>query len=196
MARAMSDYDIGMKMVEEEELYLFFEAYEVATGEKLQIASSRERPDFLCSRPSGRIVGVELTAVIPPAGFWGDVHPSTALDTIVDAIDKKEGKRRTGQWAQRRNTILVLQLSRCPLSELAPYLEGVGPGEFTGHGFREVLIADHSELDAYGAVELFGLYPKRLWGHHEWYSGEALRLTGCRFQTVYDDEKSQSSSRS
>jgi hypothetical protein len=163
----MSDYELGMKMVEEEELYLFLEAYELVTGDKLQIASRRERPDFLCLRPSGRIVGVELTAVIPQAGFWGDVRPSTALEALVDTIDRKDAKRRTGQWAQRGNTILVLQLQRCPLHDVASYLEDLGPQEFTGHGFREVLIADHSELDAYGAVELFGLFPRRLWGHHE-----------------------------
>jgi hypothetical protein len=57
------------------------------------------------------------------------------------------------------NTILVLQLHKCPLHDIGRYLEDVGPAEFTGHGFREVLIADHSELDAYRSVELFGLLP-------------------------------------
>jgi hypothetical protein len=159
-------------MVEEQDLYLFTEAYEFATGERLEIASWRERPDFLCRRPSGRIVGVELTAVMPPTGFWGDARPLTALETLSDAIDKKEGKRRTGQWAQRRNTILVLQLHGRPLDDLARHLNDLGPKEFTAHGFREVLIADHSELDAYGVVELFGLFPRRLWGHHERYRGK------------------------
>jgi hypothetical protein len=58
----------------------------------------------------------------------------------------------------------VLALS---LSQLTPYLEDLGPEEFTEHGFQEVLIADHSGLDAYGDVELFGLFPKTLWGYHE-----------------------------
>ena len=177
MGRGMSDYDLGMKMVEQEELYFFFEAYEVATGQKLEMVSSRERPDFLCRRPSGRIVGVELTAMVPEPGFWGDVHPRLALEALVDAIDKKEGKRSTGEWAQRRNTLLVLQLHRCPLHDLARYLEDVGPAEFTGHGFREVIIANYSEFDAYRAIELFGLFPKRLWGHHEWYRGKPYLIT-------------------
>ena len=102
----------------------------------------------------------------------GRCPPRTALESLADTIDRKDGKRRTGEWAQRGNTILVLQLHRCPLSDLVPYLEDVGRWEFTGHGFREVVIADHSELDAYGAVELFGLFPRRLWGHHERYRGK------------------------
>jgi hypothetical protein len=162
----------GTKMVEEEHLYLFLDAYKLVAGEELQIVSPRERPDFLCRRPSGPIVGVELTAVIPDAGLWGDVDPYTVLEALVAAIDKKEGKRRAGEWAERRNTILVLQLHRCPLNDIVRYLEDAGPPEFADHGFLEVFIADHSELDAYRAVELFGLFPTRLWGHHERYRGK------------------------
>ena len=59
----MSDYELGMKMVEEEELYLFFEAYELLTGETLQIASQRERPDFTGA--------MALLAVLLQE--WGDI---------------------------------------------------------------------------------------------------------------------------
>jgi hypothetical protein len=172
----VNDYELGMKMVEEEDLFLFLDAYEVVTGQKLGIAVWGERPDFICRRPNGKLVGVELTAVrrdpesavadrIMRGSEFADEYET--LDRIFWAIERKDRKRGTGDWRLRRDTILVLQLMDCPLSELSAFLEDADPSDFGGHGFKEVWIADHSELDAYGNVELFGLYPRRLWGHFE-----------------------------
>ena len=33
-------------------------------------------------------------------------------------------------------------------------------------GFSEVWIADHTETEEYGTVELFGLFPEKYWGFH------------------------------
>ena len=45
--RGITDHELGMKMVDTEELYLFLEAYEQVTGEALELRSPAERPDFL-----------------------------------------------------------------------------------------------------------------------------------------------------
>jgi len=177
----MSDYELGMKMVEEWHLELFREAYEVATGQRLTLVGLGERPDFICRRPNGRLVGIELTQVVrDPASATADsilrgrefADAYETSDRIYATIQQKERKRSTGQWRQRDRTVLVLTVMDCPLSELAPFLDGLGPEDFGPHGFSEVFISDHSELDAYGAVELFGLHPRRLWGHFEWYRGK------------------------
>src|SRR5712691_6092715 len=107
-----------MKMVEEEELLLFIDAYVVATGQKLKIAGSGERPDFFCRRPNGRLVGVELTDIRRHPGAAVDdeifrrrefADEYDTVERICSAIEKKERKRTTGNWGLRQNTMLVLQ---------------------------------------------------------------------------------------
>jgi hypothetical protein len=58
----MSDQQVGKKIVEEHGLGFFLAAYEDATGERLEVLGSSERPDFLCRRENGDPVG-ELTSV-------------------------------------------------------------------------------------------------------------------------------------
>ena len=59
----MSDQQIGKKEVEREELYPFLEAYEWVTGESLSLVESGENPDFVCKRPDGSEVGIELSKI-------------------------------------------------------------------------------------------------------------------------------------
>ena len=47
----MSDQYIGQKMVEEEDLYHFLDAYAEVTGQALEVVGCGERPDFICRRP-------------------------------------------------------------------------------------------------------------------------------------------------
>jgi hypothetical protein len=172
----VSDHELGKKIIEEEELNLFLEAYAGATDECLTLEARGERPDFLCRRPSGQRVGIELTrAMRAPDVAQGVLILSndpfadagSTLDRIVGAIEHKDSKRSTGDWSCRDRTILVLQVD-CPLSELAPRLEDYGPEEFAeDHGFEEIWVSDQAELDAYGAVEVFCLYPEDLWGYYE-----------------------------
>jgi hypothetical protein len=56
----MPDSNIGKKMVEEEQLHHFLAAYEAVCGDHLTVISNGERPDFICQRSSGDIVGIEL----------------------------------------------------------------------------------------------------------------------------------------
>src|SRR6266545_3583255 len=120
-----------MKMVEEQEMYLFLDAYRVSLGETLQIRNASERPDFICEREDGRVIGVELTKVMRnPRSASSDLtvwqrefmEPYDAVEAIVNAILQKESKRGAGNWTCSEDTILVLQMSDRPLSDLAQYM--------------------------------------------------------------------------
>jgi hypothetical protein len=62
--------------------------------------------------------------------------------------------------------MLVLQLVDGSLDVLRHLLDGMND-EFEDHGFAEVWLADYSGLEAYGDIELFGLFPNQWWGHHQ-----------------------------
>src|SRR5262249_28016232 len=91
--------------------------------------------------------------------------PHDVADRLIQTIERADAERRTGPWRCRDQTILVLQVIDCPLSELAPLLDSIGPGHFANHGFAEVFVADHAEL-AHRKLEVFGLHPRRRWGHY------------------------------
>lgn len=180
----MSDTELGKKMVEEEDLYLFLEAYEATTGEVLTSSSLErsERPDFLCQRPDGKVIGVELTKVMrdPESASWNNIMNKTEFRDVWDASDniyftaeRKGQKLKVGNWQHPDNTILILQVMDCPLSDLHCYLEyGYSPEDYANIGFSEIWVADYSEIDVYSVIELFCLYPERWWGYHKRWRGK------------------------
>jgi hypothetical protein len=165
--------EMGQKMIEEFHLGYFLDAYEWVTGERLCVARSRERPDFVCQRPDGSYVGIELTRVVrdPEAGWSDEVFSHQEYMSAPDAIFRincaivvKDEKRRSGRWLHPDATILVIQLMDCPICDVGLDLL---PEDVDPHGFIEVWVADFTGLDAYGDIELFGVYPPQWWGHHE-----------------------------
>jgi hypothetical protein len=171
--RHKSESERSKKMHEEIELDHFLEAYQWVMDERLQVMVARERPDFLCARPDGSIIGVELVKIVrdPESAFADEVlfgrermKPDDALNRISDVVCRKEEKRRQSGWLHPESTILVVQLMDCPTANLA---WGLAPENFDPHGFEEIWLADFSEMEAYGTVELFGLYPEHLWGRYE-----------------------------
>lgn len=172
----MSDQDLGKKMVEEEELSYFLEAYKGAVYEYLtcDLFGRSERPDFICKRPDGTPVGVELVKVmrdqrdaqadlvLDAREFMDGGH---AMDMAYFMLRRKEKKRRQADWGLPDNTILVLQFVDCPISDL--YLEDDIKGDYESHGFDEIWIADYTGLEPYGDIELFCLYPTEWWGYYE-----------------------------
>lgn len=173
----MSEQEFGKKMVEGMDADLFFEAYEEATGEALGLIQGSERPDFICERPDGTAVGLELTKVMrsPLAAWWDRIQYEREFrdisDTclaITEAAECKSIKLAAEPWRHRDNTILVLQVMDCPFPDLHGYLaDALSPTDFGNMGFVEVWAADYSDLDMYGTVELFGLYPESAWGYRE-----------------------------
>ena len=170
----MSDQQIGKREQESIYLYPFIEAYERATGEALSVGSGPDPPDFIGIRETGEEIAIEITRIMrdPETAHWDEIlfrkesmAPYDALDLIFTRLEEKETKRgkNYGRWADR--TILVLQLMDCLVESLLFALETL-EDDFTSHGFLEVWLADYSD-DGYDTVELFGLYPKEIWGYYE-----------------------------
>lgn len=172
----VSDHDMGKKEIEADELVPFLEAREVVTGEKLSqiFGLWTENPDFICARPDGWLVGVELTKVTEDheLSFWervryGEVHidPYKTQGTIQYLIGRKERARVDRYTKKVSDNILVLQLVDGSFDQLRGAFHGL-EDDFVSHGFSEIWLADYSGLEAYGDIEVFGLFPCQWWGHH------------------------------
>jgi len=168
----LSDKELGKKMVERTELEYFLDAYKYATGQRLELVYSHEKPDFICNQPHGMLVGVELTQVMrdPRDALWDtiikkkeEMNPYDAVEILYSLLEKKDISRAKnyGKWAD--NCMLVFQIKECPISAIMPYIV---KDDYDSHGFSELWIADYSTLDTYRAIELFGLSPQ-MWGYHK-----------------------------
>ena len=172
----MNDKELGKKLVEEEELFYFLEAYKDVVEESLSYSFGRhERPDFICNRPNGTRVGVELVRVmrdpmLAQADYILDridfMDSEGAIEMLYQMIEKKDKKRREPDWTLPDNTILVIQFVDCPVSNLYQLDESL-KDDFSSYGFDEIWIADYTGQEAYGDIELFCLYPPEWWGFYE-----------------------------
>jgi len=167
----MSDQYVGKKMVEEEDLYRFLEAYEEVTGERLEVIDGGERPDFIAVRSTGEQIGIELTRA--PHDYqmarWdrilGAVHPMNDFDLLAavqNIVDQKAKKRGEGNWRLPSNSILVIKLIDYTFMFPNWFKTDCLAADYADAGFSEIWLADHTQLDAYGAVRLIGLYPRRI----------------------------------
>ena len=171
----MSDQEIGKKEIEREMLDPFLEAYKWVTGQPVILVNSGENPDFICERPDGSQIGVEVTKVTrdPRDIFWDrvlerkeEIDQYEAQEHMQRLVEKKERARAARYVARVNENILVLQLvdgSLDPLKEILGELQA----DFVDHGFCEIWLADYSGREPYGDIELFGLYPERWWGYHQ-----------------------------
>ena len=92
MALVVSDQDFRKKAEETNYLLPFLEARQFVTGGMLSfvVGLSTENPDFICVRPNGTPVGVELTKVAEDRdiAFWdrlryGEVTNSPLSNAMV-----------------------------------------------------------------------------------------------------------------
>ncbi len=170
----MSDSDIGKKLAEEEDLRLFLKAYDYVTGDSLSVQPS-ERPDFIGWRLNGDPVGIEITAIVQdPAHVYrktiipdeDHMDPWDVLDSAWARIEEKDQKRSKPGWKYPDHTILVLRLNEARLRDIKWVFDPSLQHECASFGFEEIWLADSCDLEAYGDIELFGLYPSRWWGYH------------------------------
>ena len=171
----MSDRELGRKMVEEEDLLYFLEAYNISVRDKLLYGFDRyERPDFICYRQDGSPAGVELVRVMrDPRDALADyildrqefMDGEEALEMLYHMIEEKDRKRRQPDWGLPDNTILVLQFVDCPISNLH-LLDDSLTRDFESYGFNEIWMADYTGEEAYGDIELFCLFPPEWWGFY------------------------------
>ena len=173
--KALSDSDTGKKLVEEEDLRLFLEAYDYVTGDSLCVQPS-ERPDFIGWRSNGDAVGIEITAIVQdPANVYRKtiipdekhMEPSNVLNSSWAAIKEKDQKRAKVDWKHPDHTILVLRLNEARLRDIKWVFDPSLKYEYASFGFEEIWLADFCDFEAYGDIEIFGLYPSRWWGYHE-----------------------------
>ena len=171
----MSDSNLGKKIVEEQHLSYFLDAYRTVTGTDLTIASSGESPDFICTLPSGELVGIELARSphdherAVDDRIWGDgtMESYDLLDVIGGMIAAKQRKRESSHWRTPHNTILVIELINYSFDSLRWTDDSSLSEDYADAGFVEIWLADHSTLEAFGEVRLIGLYPPPFWGLHE-----------------------------
>lgn len=169
----MNDSDLGKKLIEDEHLLQFIDAYETATGVALSIRSRGESPDFICAFSSGELVGVELAR--SPHDYEMRVHDRIWTDRTLSSFDllasvgsiigSKEHKRRSNSW---RNTILVVELLDYTFESLRWTADTSLADDFSDTGFHEIWLADRSTIEPFGEVRLIGLYPSSIFGlHHQ-----------------------------
>ena len=167
----MSNKNRGKKWAEEH-LHRFLEAYATVTGISMNIVSNGESPDFICARPSGELVGVELAR--SPHDYHGAVWDRIWTDKTMSAHDLfgavnqivtiKAQKRLSAHWRTPDNTILVVELLDYKFDSLAWNSDASFADDYRDTGFIEIWLADYSTLEAYNEVRLIGLYPARFWG--------------------------------
>lgn len=161
------------KDTEREDVSRFLTARFHATGENLEILADSESPDFLCSRPDGTIVGVEITKIEynpEHSDFLRLVRSDTGeLDNFAlfwgaaTALAKKEEKRLKPHWKLPDATILVLDLPEGYRLEDWPD-DASYSREFMDSGFVEVWISDQLSIGTHGHPTAIGLYPPSIWG--------------------------------
>ena len=163
------------RIEESEQLARFQDAYQEVTGELLERVRKSERPDFVCRRPNGTLVGVEFTLVMRDAEtcFWDDaingigyMDSGDAVIAVGEAIWRKAKKLAEPNWQLPHSSILVVSMPDSPLSQIAQRFDLSLRREFAETGFGEIWMADHSGMEAFGSIELFGLVPERWWGYH------------------------------
>ena len=89
-----------------------------------------------------------------------------ALCMIQRVAYEKEIKRNSSDWKFPNNTILLLELTDIPLSELRySILPDILPDLYET-GFAEIWLVDLTGVEAYDNVELFCVYPEELEGYY------------------------------
>ena len=169
-----SDNEIAKKEAERHALEHFLLAYKFATGQFLEVIQEGESPDFLCVRQDQTEIGLELARIThgPVEKHWDwvldgrtELEPFDAQSLIYSMISKKEAARTSRYVHRASQCILVLQLEDGSLESIRHVLDGLEE-DFNDHGFAEIWIADFSALDAYGNVELYGLFPSEYFGFY------------------------------
>lgn len=162
-------------MLEEINLDQFLDSYEEVAGQRLVMLEAGERPDFICARPSGKKVGVELTRPSHEheMAVWDRIWaPDRTMDhydllnSIQCSIETKGLKLSSADWRLPKANILVVQLVDYTFDSFAWIREISLHREFASAGFVEIWLSDHTTLEAHGSVRLIGLHPMRYWGVH------------------------------
>ena len=163
-------------MVEEEHLLRFLEAHAKVTGVSMKVVSNGESPDFICTRPSGERVGIELARSPHDHNdaLWDRIWTDRAMSAhdllaaVHVIVADKQRKRQSVHWRTPDSTVLVIELLDYTFDSLTWMQDRSFSSDYADTGFLEIWLADFSTMEAYGEVRLIGLYPPEFWGvHHQ-----------------------------
>jgi hypothetical protein len=164
------------KESEAESLSYFLEVYEGIIGESLNSVESSERPDFIATRKDGSLIGIELSKI--RRGHPNDILYDKIIEkkdymSVYDAlcmiqrvVYEKEKKRNNLGWLLPDTTILLLELTDIPLSELRYAILPNFLPDLYETSFAEIWLVDLTGVEAYDNVELYCVYPKELEGYY------------------------------
>jgi hypothetical protein len=164
----MSDLELGKREIEREHLGLFLDAYQLATGETFSEIYDSETPDFIGRDEAGRIVGIEIAQLrfSPDEKHMRRIDPPEPHDTdawwrLLELMHQKDQKLQSGRWPQCERKILVIILVDAAIGAITAGTETDRPNE---DGFDEVWLADYTQVEAFGAVDLFAIVHPKLEG--------------------------------
>ncbi|MCA1376995.1 MULTISPECIES: hypothetical protein [unclassified Bradyrhizobium] len=163
----MSDSEIGKRELERDHLALFLKAYQTIASENFELVDA-ETPDFIGRDNVGRSVGIELTQLrfSPSERSSRRLFPIGIVDhdawwRLLGLLNAKEMTLTRGQWSRCERKILVVMLIDTSLDQLG---WGFDTEEPTSEGFTEIWLADHTQVDAFGAVDLLAVVHPTLAG--------------------------------
>ncbi|MEQ8213571.1 MAG: hypothetical protein ABRQ35_06715 [Smithellaceae bacterium] len=162
---------------ETELLEYFLAEYGYISSSSIQIIKASERPDFICIRENGNIVGIELCMI--RRGHPNDImfelliekqeHMSidSALNMIREKAIEKEYKRLQIDWEIPEHTILLFSLTDIPLWKIKNFITIEHLPDLYDTGFSEIWLADFTSLEEFDNVELFCIKPEKLVGYYK-----------------------------
>src|SRR5580692_6301845 len=163
-------YDRQSRKEEEvEDIEIFLDAYERATGEKLEIDEVEESPDAICRRPDGSLVGVEHTRIrrSPEAAHWAavlDHQDEMGFDETLDEIDRMISQKcQLLSKFRTQHNILLIALYESDFDSVVRMLECFPLPDAATAGFDEIWLADFKGIreGAHREARLFGIFPAR-----------------------------------
>lgn len=168
--KEIAEYDRRFRKEEEaEDIEMFVEAYSRATGEKLVLEEVGDKPDAICRRGDGSIVGIEHTRIRrspEQASFEAiyyyrdEMDPGDTFDEINRLIEQKTLLRP--QFSTEK-AILMLAVYESDFDLAARISADIPEEDLAGSGFEEVWLVDFKGIreGAHREVRLFGLYPSK-----------------------------------
>lgn len=163
-------YDRRFRKEEEaEDIEIFLDAYERATGDKLEIVEIDESPDAICRRPDGTLIGIEHTRVrrSPEAAHWQavlDHQYEMGFDETLDEIDRLiSQKSRLRAKFRTSHNILLITLYESDFDSVVRMLQCFPLPDAASAGFDEIWLADFKGIrdGAHREARIFGIFPDR-----------------------------------
>ncbi len=94
--------------------------------------------------------------------FQPEPDDADAWWKLLELMHSKDKKLNKGIWPQCERKILVVVLVDTSIEAIAAGSDTDTPGK---HGFDEIWLADYTQVDAFGAVDLFAVVHADLKGH-------------------------------